>query len=472
MSIFYRPADGVAADFIPFYWDGAYHLFYLKDYRDEAAYGKGTPWWHVVTRNFVQFDDWGEALPRGAADEPDQWVFTGSVIEHAGAFHIFYTGHNPAMKEHGRPVQTILHATSPDLRTWTKDAGFRFDAPATGYDPDDWRDPFVWHDNALGEFWMLLAARKTTGPARNRGCIALASSPDLHTWDVRDPFWAPDLYYTHECPDLFRMGDWWYLVYSTFSDRFMTHYRMSRTLAGPWLAPANDTFDGRAYYAAKTAGDGNQRFIFGWLPTREGEKDNVDNGWQWGGELVVHEILQQPDGTLAVCTPHPVTASFTHPIALSPTPILGVWKNVGNIFTSPSVGRHSILRYGDLPEECLVEMTVRYQPGTAAFGALLRADEEIDNYYQVRLEPNSQRLVIDRWPRPGDQPFIVERPLPMAPGRQIALRLLIDGTNLVVYANDRIALSCRMYDHRQGSLGLFVTEGEATFMGVAVKTRG
>jgi hypothetical protein len=30
-GIFYRPLDGVAADFIPFYWEGVYHLFYLKD---------------------------------------------------------------------------------------------------------------------------------------------------------------------------------------------------------------------------------------------------------------------------------------------------------------------------------------------------------------------------------------------------------------------------------------------------------
>jgi beta-fructofuranosidase len=116
-------------------------------------------------------------------------------------------------------------------------------------------------------------------------------------------------------------------------------------------------------------------------------------------------------------------------------------------------------------------MTVRYQPGTVACGVLLRADAEYNRYYQVRLEPNCQRLVVDRWPRPGDQPFLVERPLAMEPGKTINLRLLVDGTNLVVYANDRVALSCRLYDHREGHLGLFVTEGEATFMGVAVKTR-
>jgi len=94
MSIFYRPFDGVAADFIPFFWNGAYHLFYLKDYRDEAAHGQGTPWFHLVTRDFVTFEDWSEALPRGAAEAQDLWIFTGSVIERNGTFHIFYTGHN------------------------------------------------------------------------------------------------------------------------------------------------------------------------------------------------------------------------------------------------------------------------------------------------------------------------------------------------------------------------------------------
>ncbi len=59
---------------------------------------------------------------RGAAtrDEQDLYVFTGSVIEANGTFHIFYTGHNPHSKEQGRPIQGMMHATSPDLDTWTK----------------------------------------------------------------------------------------------------------------------------------------------------------------------------------------------------------------------------------------------------------------------------------------------------------------------------------------------------------------
>jgi len=468
MPLFYRPDDGAAADVIPFYWDGAYHLFFLKDYRDPEGRGEGCPWWHLVTRDFVTIEDRGEALPRGAVDAQDPWVFTGSVIERDGQFHIFYTGHNSHFPAQGKPQEAIMHAVSPDLETWTKDPDCRLFAPE-GYEPHDWRDPFVFRNDAVGEYWMLLAARRPEGPSRHRGCTALASSADLQTWEVRQPFWAPDRYYTHECPDLFRIGDWWYLVYSTFSDRFATHYRMARGLAGPWLAPPNDTFDGRAYYAAKTAGDGTRRYLFGWLASRDGESDDGD--WQWGGELVVHEIVQQEDGTLTVRPPAAVLAPFTRPVLTQRTPVLGAWKGVGNIYTAPAVGRHAVLVLDTMPQECLVELTVRYQPGTQACGVLVRASDDLEQYYQLRLEPSRQRLVFDRWPRPGDQAFMIERPLPLCAGQPITLRILVDGTNVVAYANDRLALSCRMYQHREGKLGLFATEGEATFMSVTMKTR-
>ena len=105
MKLFYSPNDGVAADFVPFYWKGNYHLFYLRDYRDEPGHGLGTPWYHLVTRDFVTFEDWGEALPRGQREEQDLWVFTGSVVEREGLFYIFYTGHNRFLRERGRPGQ-------------------------------------------------------------------------------------------------------------------------------------------------------------------------------------------------------------------------------------------------------------------------------------------------------------------------------------------------------------------------------
>ena len=88
----------------------------------------------------------------------------------------------------------------------------------------------------------------------------------------------------------------------------------------------------------------------------------------------------------------------------------------------------------------------------------------MEHYYQVRWEPAARRLVFDRWPRPGDEPFILERPLDDC--EQLDLRVLVEGSVVVIYANDEVALTCRMYDHEAGAWGLFVNEGQASFSGV------
>jgi hypothetical protein len=106
------------------------------------------------------------------------------------------------------------------------------------------------------------------------------TSTDLQTWEFQGDFWAPGLFSMHEMPDLFRMGDYWYLLTTEYSDKSKTVYRMSTSLAGPWTAPVADA-EGR-------------RFLFGWVPTKENEDELAS--WQWGGTLVVHEVVQRPDG--------------------------------------------------------------------------------------------------------------------------------------------------------------------------------
>ena len=469
-EFFYRPEGAWAADFIPFYRQGRFRLFYLHDWRDPERRGEGTPWWQVSTTDFQHFVEHGEMLARGGKDEQDLYVFTGSIIEAGGLYHIYYVGHNRYYPDQGKAREAVMHAVSRDLLHWQKVPEDTFYAPTDMYEPHDWRDPFVFWNEEAGEYWTLLAARLKTGPSRRRGCTALCASKDLKTWEVREPFWAPGLYFTHECPDLFRMGDWWYLVYSEFSQGCLTRYRMSRSLAGPWLAPENDSFDGRAYYAAKTASDGRRRYLFGWNPTREGETD--DGRWQWGGNLVVHEVFQQLDGTLAVRTPQSVERAFATPLPLQLRPGLGDCRIDGNAVEVVAPGAFACAMAGTLPERCRLAGTVEFNEGTRGCGLMLRVSEDLEQAYYIRLEPGRNRLVFDSWPRRGDLPFLaeLERPLALTPGRPVEIQVLIEGTVCEVYAGGTVAMSTRLYNLKAGNWGLFVSEGSARFTDVAVST--
>ena len=99
--LFYKPEDAVSGDYIPFFWEGTFHLFYLKDWRNAEKYGEGIPWFKVKTQDFYHFEDAGEMIPRGGREDQDLCVFTGSVIAAHGKFHIFYTGNTPYLEEKG-----------------------------------------------------------------------------------------------------------------------------------------------------------------------------------------------------------------------------------------------------------------------------------------------------------------------------------------------------------------------------------
>lgn len=80
---------------------------------------------------------------------------------------------------------------------------------------------------------MLLAAQ-AKGKTMRKGCVGLCTSRDLTHWEIQQPLYAPQTNQSaSECPDIFRWGDWWYLTYSVYTDRFVTLYRKARSPRGP-----------------------------------------------------------------------------------------------------------------------------------------------------------------------------------------------------------------------------------------------
>ena len=190
----------------------------------------------------------------------------------------------------------------------------------------------------------------------------------------------------------------------------------------------------------------------------------------------MHEVVPQPDGALTVRIPETVARAFVNPAPLAPQPVLGSWEVQGESAQTVAVDRYALMTLGEMPAECLVEATVTFTPGTTNCGLMLRASDDLESYYQVRLEPTRNRVVLDRWSphfsvTTTNPPLMFERRVVLEPDRPIKVQLLVDGTALVVYVDERVALSGRIYDRREGGLGLFVTEGEVRFDGVRMATR-
>lgn len=476
--VFFQPADAWVGDLIPFQKDGEFWLFYLHEVRSEPK--PGTAWNLVTSKDLVQFQDHGVALPHGSSQDPDFNCYTGSIVaDGSGIHHLFYTGQNPTRRgDDGLPLQLVMHATSTDgMASWTKHPELTFGAPV-GFEQADWRDPFVFRDETAGLWRMLLAARHSEGPERRRGVIAQCVSTDLMSWTPTDPFWDPRRYITHECPDVFEWNGWWYLVYSEFSESFTTRYRMAKSATGPWTVPALDSVDGRAFYASKTAGRDGRRFFFGWIASKEGNSD--DGAWQWAGTMAVLEARQNPDGTLAFGFSDELVDSFWDEVPLE----------LDGCATSLQLplrldvpdGYQAAVTANSMPTQFHAKAVFDIEAGTTECGLLLRSTPDGDHSYVLRLEPKRGRLVFDRWPRSitgdaqwhvsGDVPFAIEleRPCDLAPGSH-TLEVIIDGDLCVAVVDRQVALSTRIYDLAAGGIGVFAGEGSVTVTDLEVRKR-
>lgn len=465
---FFRPAPHWVGDVIPFVHEGVYYLYYLHEQRSSPK--PGTSWHLVTTEDLVHYVDRGEVLAHGDAHEADFNAYTGSVVtDDDGLHHLFYTGQNPSiLGDDGRPLQVMMHATSTDLLAWTKHPEDIFGAP-DGYDVADWRDPFVYRATPDSPWQMICAARYMDGPDRRRGVVARCTSEDLRSWQPAEPLWDPRRFITQECPEVFRIGAWWYLVYSEFTDAFVTRYRMSRSPEGPWTAPARDSIDGRAFYAAKSAQRDGRRLFFGWIATREEGRD--DGAWQWAGTLSALEAVQNEDGTLAFRIPPEVLASRSTE-----------WESDLPSAEVIAPTSHAVsVASRDLPASFAARVDLELDEGTRAAGILLRTDEAGERGYVLRLEPTAGRMVLDRWPRritgteqwqvSGDVPHILEleRPADLS-GAAHHLDILIDGDILVVGLDGQVTLSTRIYDHARGRFGIFATDGGIRILDLAITT--
>lgn len=482
--LFYRPEGYWLGDVIPFYEDGKYYLFFLKDPRDSEIRVDHTTWDLLITQDFVHYDHKGVAIPIGSEDEPDNCIYTGSVFKEApGKYHLFYTSHNnhnPAFMVDGAPFQTVMHAVSDNLIDWKKLPEYSFRSDGKNYEVWDWRDPFVFYNDEEKRYNMLLAARKNPSSFKRGGLVLRCWSDDLYNWQIGKPMYEPDMYLTHECPDLFKMGDWWYLAYSTFTDKFLTHYRMSRSMTGPWAALDIDTWDARGWYAAKTAGDGKKRYGFGWVPTKEGCSDY--GSYEWGGNLVVHELVQQPDGTLLTKMPDSVYAAYGEP----EKPAVNCFNGTGNTENGKIVvdgsQRMSYAVFDGLPEKCMIECDIDFERPVRCFGIDLNASENLDDGYFFKVEPFYNRLILDMWPRKkiggmqhdfgGDIPYQIEleRPFDMSGLNHVKLSLLIENDIAVMYINDTVSLCTRLYEllgNRRW--GLFAHDGKISVSNLTVK---
>lgn len=273
-----------AGDAMPFYHDGTFHLFFLLDRRQHHSKWRlgAHQWAHIASTDLIHWKHYPLAL--SIEHEWEGSICTGSVFFHKGKYFAYYATRLPDRSER------LGVAESTDGIHFRKTIPTPFVEPAVPFIHGPNRDPFVFQANK--QFHMIVTAALANGLVPNEGALEHLVSSDLSSWSVdREPFITSGSQAQPECSDLFKWGDWYYLLFSLSGT---THYRMSKSPLGPWIEPKSDILDGPEAFVMKASEfHGDRRLLVGFL-----QDDN-----QYGGDLVFRELLREPDGTLGTTIP-------------------------------------------------------------------------------------------------------------------------------------------------------------------------
>lgn len=303
-------------DVMPFYDDGVMNIYHLRN-----SSGNNPNFYHPIarltTKDFIHYTDEGIALNYADEKDPDAIksvdaaLGTGSFIKDSnGIYHCFYTGHNDKGKDEGLPhVEVIRHATSPDQKTWTKDEDFKL----YGYE-DDFRDPYVYWDSVDNCYYMLVTTRDNASggsPAVIRRFTATSLDATADEWGFKDNFFINDGGdYNMECPSYIEYNGYYYLAYSEQGNNRVTHYRYKTSHDDPeWHKFDRDSIDASGFYAGRLEKAGDKLYAFAWCARLAG---GTTGGFDWGGNLVTHELVQKENGELCAVMPQNYKDYFTH----------------------------------------------------------------------------------------------------------------------------------------------------------------
>ena len=482
-STYYTPAMGRVGDPMPFYDKkaGNFKVLYLQEYDDNAPVCFH-PIWAVETADGCNYKSLGEMLAVGENDfQQDAALGTGCCYynESDGLYYIYYTGHNGNCTNR----EVVMRATSADFKNWNRDTFWQLNGPAFGYSGQDFRDPQIFvADDAL--YHMVIATYPVGG---GDPCFAEFKSNDMKNWEHVGRFkmiWDRML----ECPDIFKMGDYWYLVYSE-SFRASWSRKVKYMVAGSydelkdcfnngpkWPVDGHEgVLDSRAFYAAKTASNGTDRYIWGWCPFRSGadiHEKNVNVGAgdgnepNWSGALVCHKLIQHENGFLTLGAVPAMAAKYNKEQSAK--------VMASNGYDNGTLtGDNAYVLYNRLGTANHISFTVKTSNNWDKFGVSFVRSSDAKRYYTMVVNPEDENHRKVNFEQEGEEGkgfveaadgYWFERPA----DNTYKVDIYTDNSVLVMYLNDNVCYTQRIYGIQKNCWSINNYGGSVTVSDVRV----
>ena len=423
-AFFLPKKDGTATAFVgdtmPYYEDGTYYIYYLKEGGDSYNHSI----YLTTTQDFVTYTEKDDVvLEANRGGGQDGWLGTGSVVKVKGEYYFFYTGH--AFSDSYEFKEKIFVAKGTDPYAFEKVADWEIVPPSDLGQKNDFRDPQAYYDEAADTITLTVTASK----ANKARVLKYSLSSDLQTVTYDGIIFTEETgkFWNLECTDTFQMGDKYYLTYSAQDDTLW--YAVADAPYGPYSQPVR--LDGKLFYAAKHVSDGSKVYMVGWARRSESVSSTQDvNGW--AGNLAVQELIVRPDGALALKPVDSILGQYTARRELL----------IDTMETTLAAG--SSYNYQDVCtayESYLLTGTVQFEK-SGSFGLAFDYNGRQDKYKFITLDPAQGTLSLQF--NEGST-TITETAVTLTPGTAYDFTYIQEGSVGIFYLGDQAALTVRLY---------------------------
>ncbi len=436
-----------------FYAGGLHHLMYLY-----AHPQRGFCWGHAVSRDLLHWRHLPDALEKSGHDEG---CFSGGAfVDEDGTAYLSFWVYN----QEGQPLKSdsytgiMLAKSDPPYERWERltpvaipsdewGIAFRDGQPLGCADPSNiWKRDGRYYMQTGNLLVLNRFGRQEDAPARLRGdWTELFSSADLRQWRWEGRFYDhnacpdhPDDSEDDMCPSFLPLpsakeGG---APSEEHLQLFIAHNRGCQYYIGrldglrfhPRLH-GRMTWVDDAYFAPEAYLDGQGRqIVFAWL------RDNLPDDFRrfgWSGVMGLPRVVwRREDGTLG----------------MAPAPEVDALAYDDRTFTHDELAVLSALPVAQ-PRCCRVQWQAR-QAEEATGLRILQGERYVD----ILCDPARGELILDA-SHSGSEIHAVREcaPLSLAPGEPADVTVYIDAAVIEVFANDRQAITRRVYMPLEGA---------------------
>ncbi|RYY32419.1 MAG: DUF4975 domain-containing protein, partial [Sphingobacteriaceae bacterium] len=173
----------------------------------------------------------------------------------------------------------------------------------------------------------------------------------------------------------------------------------------------------------------------------------------WGGNLITHQLVRIGSDRLGVKSPESVQGYFTKEADLTVAGETGTVSKSGANYTIDGSGSAAMYKFNGVEGSAKINGTISFSnvSGTASIGFNAKTDNA--GTYIIKFDPTNHRIAAWNY---GTE--VTRVPFNFEAGKNYNFSIVIDNSVAVLYVNNEVALTNRIYS-LQGNMWSLGAEG-------------